>query len=169
MSIYVKEPIGRKFTGVHMLLVMIVFFGCIIAVNIIMATFAMGSWTGLVVNNSYVASQQFNRDLAAAKIQRDAGFYSELTYSKGMLHFVLMNKNAERVNLLNAHAEIGRPAFEQADRKVTLVRNKENTFTFPITLTSGVWTVKVFGYNEDQAYRRDVRLVVDENGNGRLQ
>ena len=40
---------------------MLAFFGVIIAVNVVMATLASTSWTGLVVENSYVASQEFNR------------------------------------------------------------------------------------------------------------
>ena len=46
-----------RFTGFHMLACMIVFFGVIVAVNLTMATLASQSWTGLVVKNSYVASQ----------------------------------------------------------------------------------------------------------------
>jgi nitrogen fixation protein FixH len=38
----------KEFTGRHMLLIMIAFFGVIIAVNITMAVVARQSWTGLV-------------------------------------------------------------------------------------------------------------------------
>ena len=51
----------REFTGKHMLVIMFAFFGVIIAVNLTMATFAHTSWSGLVVQNSYVAGQHFNR------------------------------------------------------------------------------------------------------------
>ena len=41
-----------RFTGYHMLAIMVAFFGVVIAVNLTMATFASRSWTGLVVENS---------------------------------------------------------------------------------------------------------------------
>ena len=49
-----------EFTGRHMAIIMVAFFGVIIAVNLTMATLASRSWTGLVVKNSYVESQKFN-------------------------------------------------------------------------------------------------------------
>lgn len=49
-----------KFTGKHMALVFVGGFGVVIAVNLVMASFAVGSFHGTVVDNSYVASQKFN-------------------------------------------------------------------------------------------------------------
>ena len=62
-----------EFTGRHMLAAMLAFFGVIIAVNITMAVFAQTSWTGFVVRNSYVASQEFNGKVAAARAQAALG------------------------------------------------------------------------------------------------
>ena len=56
---------GAVFSGRHMLLTMLAFFGVIIGVNLTMAWFARSSWTGLVVENSYVASQEFNAKMEA--------------------------------------------------------------------------------------------------------
>ena len=55
----------REFTGKHMLAIMIAFFGVVFAVNFTMVYFSRHSWTGLVVENSYVASQEFNEKTAA--------------------------------------------------------------------------------------------------------
>ena len=46
-----------EFTGYHMLGVLVLYFGTIITVNLVMARFAITTWTGLVVENTYVASQ----------------------------------------------------------------------------------------------------------------
>lgn len=67
----------RRFTGWHMLAVMIGFFGVIIAVNVTMATYASTTFGGLVVNNSYVANQQFNGWLAAAHSQDRLGWSAD--------------------------------------------------------------------------------------------
>ena len=41
----------KEFTGTHMVLLICGFFGTIIAVNLALTWFALGSWTGLVVDN----------------------------------------------------------------------------------------------------------------------
>ena len=65
----------RPFTGWHMLALMIAFFGLIIAVNVTMATYAVGTFGGEVVANSYVASQRFNGWLARARKQDRLGWH----------------------------------------------------------------------------------------------
>lgn len=74
-------PRRGEFTGKHMWLVVIAFFGTIIAVNITMAVVSATSWTGLVVENSYVASQEFDDRRAAHQAQLDAGWTSRLSYA----------------------------------------------------------------------------------------
>jgi nitrogen fixation protein FixH len=68
-----------------MLLIMLGFFGLIIGVNLTMAYLAVGSWPGLVVKNSYVASQQFNATLRDAAHQADLGWTGTLEYRDGAL------------------------------------------------------------------------------------
>ncbi|MBX4975304.1 cation transporter, partial [Rhizobium lentis] len=63
----------RGFTGLHMLLATSAFFAVVIAVNVTMAFYASSSWSGLVVENTYVASQEFNRKAAAMKAMATSG------------------------------------------------------------------------------------------------
>ena len=64
----------REFTGRHMAAVLIAGFGVVIAVNLIMATLAVGGFSGVVVENSYVASQRFNTWLGQARQQETLGW-----------------------------------------------------------------------------------------------
>lgn len=63
-----------KFTGRHMAIIMAAGFGVVIAVNLVMASFAIGGFHGVVVDNSYVASQQFNGWLSQAEKARALGW-----------------------------------------------------------------------------------------------
>ena len=72
----------RPFTGRHMAIIIISFFAVIIAVNLTMAYFARSSWTGLVVKNSYVASQSFNRDAEIARQQQALGWQMTLNVKR---------------------------------------------------------------------------------------
>ena len=60
----------RRFTGWHFTAIIIAFFGVVIAVNLTMAVFATRTFGGVVVENSYVASQKYNDWLEAAKRQQ---------------------------------------------------------------------------------------------------
>ena len=69
----------RRFTGYHMLAIMLGFFGVVITVNMVMATLASRTFGGKVVENSYVAGQQFNGWLAAARTQERLGWQTSLS------------------------------------------------------------------------------------------
>ena len=64
----------KRFTGYHMAAILIGFFGVVIAVNVVMATFAARTFGGVVVENSYVASQQFNGWLKEERAQEKLGW-----------------------------------------------------------------------------------------------
>lgn len=64
----------KTFTGRHITIILLTFFGVVIAVNLTMATFATRTFGGVVVENSYVASQNFNEWLDAAKRQDELGW-----------------------------------------------------------------------------------------------
>jgi len=68
----------RRFTGWHMLGVLLAMFGTVIAVNFVMATIAIRTFGGTVVDNSYIASQEFNRWLAQARSQKQLGWTIEV-------------------------------------------------------------------------------------------
>ncbi len=71
-----SQPIAapRRFTGRHMAAILIVFFGIVIAVNMLMARMAIATFGGTTVANSYVASQTYNHWLKAADRQAALGW-----------------------------------------------------------------------------------------------
>ncbi len=72
-----QKPQKREFTGRHMAIIMVAGFGIVIAVNLTMAAFAIGGFQGVVVENSYVASQQFNGWLDQAARSRALGWQAK--------------------------------------------------------------------------------------------
>ena len=71
----IKAP-GR-FTGRHMAAILIGFFAVVLAVNLMLARLASSTFGGVVVENSYVASQHFNRWLDAAAAERSLGWKAQ--------------------------------------------------------------------------------------------
>lgn len=64
----------KRITGWHAAAALIAFFGVVIAVNVTMAVFAVRTFGGVVVENSYVASQKYNGWLEAARKQQQLGW-----------------------------------------------------------------------------------------------
>jgi nitrogen fixation protein FixH len=61
------------FNGRHMTAILVAGFGVVIAVNVAMASLASSTFGGIVVENSYVASQDFNRWLDEAAREKALG------------------------------------------------------------------------------------------------
>ena len=69
----------RRFTGWHMAAILFAFLGVVVSVNMVMAVLATRTFGGTVVDNSYVASQEFNSWLAKARRQKASGWQTGLT------------------------------------------------------------------------------------------
>lgn len=98
---------SHAFTGRHMWLVMLGFFGTVVAVNFAMAWLAGASFSGTVVDNSYVASQQFNGWLQAARTQRQLG-WAVTPALDAQRHVVLASSRAGDVAIGLALHPLGR-------------------------------------------------------------
>ena len=64
----------KEFTGRKMAAILVAGFGVVVAVNFTMAAIASGSFSGVVVENSYVASQNYNGWLDRARAQEALGW-----------------------------------------------------------------------------------------------
>lgn len=88
-----KKPKQFKLTGWHFLAIMLCFFGTIIAVNIVFVTSALDAFSGLVVKNSYVASQLYNEKIEQAEKQKKLDWDLDLLINKDGIDFILLDKN----------------------------------------------------------------------------
>ncbi|MBP5858675.1 FixH family protein [Marivibrio halodurans] len=128
-----------RFTGWHMAGVLGLFFGTIILVNATLAIFASGTWTGLVVKNSYVASQHFNESMAAAEEQAALGWSGRLALHGNRLEFRLTDADGAPVAVERVVASLGRPAHEGADHDVLLAPLGDGAHGATDVLAPGPW------------------------------
>lgn len=157
--------IGQKgtFTGWHMLGLTASFFLLVIAVNMFMAYSAISTWTGLVVENSYVASQEFNTKQATARARDAAGWAGALVYENGALRFSLTGGDGKPVVLDGVRLEINRPIGIKGDRTLDLLPSPDGTHMAQIDLDSGVWIAEIVAKVPGAAdYEHHARLIVDK-------
>jgi nitrogen fixation protein FixH len=151
----------REFTGTHMLMVLCAFFGVTIAVNLTLAWFANASWTGLVVANSYVASQQFNKGLDAARREQERGWQAAFDLAGGRLAVDLKDKAGAPLTGLDVSVTFARPAHEGEDHAVTLVSLGDGRYEAAAPLAPGLWSAEVLVRQDgEQHLKRLYRFVV---------
>jgi len=154
----------REFTGKHMLVTLIVFFGVVIAANTVLAVVAVGSWTGLIVHNGYDASQHYNEVLADARRQQLLGWHSELAGGADGLVFKIKDSTGRPLPGLAIDAKLGRPTDDADDREVTLDDRGDGLYIADGALAAGVWNVQVNAHDSaGRHYRRIFRLFVRNN------
>jgi nitrogen fixation protein FixH len=138
MSTLRKITGADQFTGWHMIAVMVLFFGTIISVNIVMAFFATSTWTGLVVKNSYVASQHFNEVTAERRKSAELGWQAVIGYRDGALTLNL-SRDGKALSLDGVTAMVGHPATSREDRKLELASMGGGLYSAETALAPGLW------------------------------
>lgn len=131
----------RPFTGRHMAAIMVGFFTVVIAVNVFMAREASATFGGVVVENSYVASQQFNRWLAEASNERKLGLSAELgRRSDGRVTIALHGSNTARASV----AAVARhPLGRMADRTLLFTPDGDGGYLSDRALPAGRWRMRI--------------------------
>ena len=154
----------KPFTGRHMLAVMVGFFAVVIGVNVTLALFAAETWTGLVVQNAYLASQHFNEDLATARRQQALGWHSSLAYGRGILRLDVAGAKGAALPGLTVAVTLRRPTHEGEDRRLALLPAASGRYQATVDLPRGTWNAEVEATDPlGRPYRRDFRLWVGED------
>lgn len=133
------STVSKEFTGRHMWAVVGVFFGVIIAANVGMAVVASTSWTGLVVKNSYVASQEFEDKRLAQEAQQAAGWQATFSYAPGVAKLLVVDAAGEPVDLGPVTIAVNRPVGGHEDQVLEFDRSADGGYDAPLTLAAGVW------------------------------
>ncbi|MEM9140762.1 MAG: FixH family protein [Pseudomonadota bacterium] len=129
----------KELKGHHVLAIALTAFAVIITANMAMLFAATGSFPGLVVKNSYVASQGWN---ARTEAQQALGWSSEIDYADGRLTVRIRARDGAAIDGLALTARIGRPTTDTLDQSLEFQALSEG-YAAPITLNPGVWRVDI--------------------------
>lgn len=128
---------AKEITGKKVLMIAVGAFGTIIAVNVFMAYKAIGTFPGLEVKNSYVASQSFDADRAA---QEALGWQVEPTYRDGVLSFVIRDAQGLPAPIASFKALIGRTTHVRDDMTPDFDYTG-GIYSTEVTLEPGAWLI----------------------------
>lgn len=151
----------REFTGRHMLAVMIAFFGVIIGVNLTLAWFANNSWSGLIVANGYVASQEFNRSEERIRAQALLGWRAGLAHDGGTLTVTMTARDGTPLPGLALQGILRRPVTAREDVALVFKASGSGAYAAPAMLAKGQWELEVSARDpRGQSFFETYRFVV---------
>ncbi|MBN8819589.1 MAG: FixH family protein [Sphingomonas sp.] len=147
----------RTFTGRHITIILVAFFGVVMVVNFTMAYFASATFGGLVVENSYVASQKYNGWLEQAREQKALGW--SLDIARGGKDRLEARMASEGQPLTDAHivATARHPLGRLPDVTLRFRSLGDGRYESLETLPAGRWIVHL----QAQAHGREIKRIVD--------
>ena len=146
---------SRRFTGFHMLAILVAFFGTVMAVNFTMASLASSTFGGIQVQNSYVASQNFNGWLEQAERQEKLGWEVASGW-QGDGRLLVTASGPSPAAQLTAAAR--HPLGQKADMDMAFERQPDGSFVSLQELPPGRWIVRLQLTDGADEWRREDRF-----------
>ncbi len=147
------------FKGWHMAAITGSFFAVVIGVNVTLAVFAQSSWTGLVVKNSYVASQSFNQDAKIAREQQAVRWRFKLDVSTGIASVSIHDRTGQPLRGLNVRAIMQRPVNEAHDQRFKMQEMESGAYSMGSPLDAGAWIADITAEGSDHKPVRFVQRI----------
>ncbi|GAD49833.1 cytochrome c oxidase cbb3-type accessory protein CcoH [Caenibius tardaugens NBRC 16725] len=141
---------STRFTGRHMAIILILFFGTIIAVNVLMARLASSTFGGIVVENSYVASQEFNTWLDKAEAQQALGWEASTKRTPDD-HVAITLKGAPSTASVSAIAR--HPLGHAPNRPLTFTGDGNGNWVSHEKLPQGRWLLRITAQADGHTWR----------------
>lgn len=130
----------REFTGRHMAAALVGMFGVIIGVNLLMATLAVRGFSGVVVENTYVASQRFNGWLGKAREQESLGWTAKIERLPGGR---LAVATTSVPNGAEVSATLRRPLGQRETTRLIFAQVQPGRFVSRDRIAAGRWIVRL--------------------------
>ncbi|WP_066525328.1 FixH family protein [Erythrobacter sp. CCH5-A1] len=148
------RPISR-FTGKHMAAIFVGGFAIVIAVNLLMASIAVGSFHGTVVDNSYVASQNYNGWLKQAAASKALGWQA-VPHRRNDGRVVVETLAVPAGAQITGTAE--HPLGLRADTPLTFAPLGKGSWVSNQTIAPGRWRLRLAIRAGDEAWAGEAEL-----------
>ena len=152
----------------------------VIAVNIVMITYAIGTFPGLETEDAYQKGLAYNQTLAAARVQEARGWHIDVRYAprietvapaeeavgaptahEGELVVTVVDKAGKPLYGLDVTAALIRPTRAGFDTSVALQPRAAGEYRGEATLPlAGQWDVRVSARRGDEDFQATRRIMV---------
>lgn len=153
---------GKPLTGRKVFAIFAGAFAIIIGVNVFMAYSAIGTFPGLEVANSYVASQTFDDE---RKAQEALGWnVSAALDGDDTLTLNIIGPDGQPARLSGIEGMIGRTTQRHEDQELAFERNDRGVLVAPISpLDYGKWELRVAAVSANGVnFKQRIEIIVPQ-------
>ena len=149
----------KIFTGLHMAAILIAFFGVVMTVNFIMARFALSTFGGTVVDNSYVASQHYNEWLQRAEAQDRLGWAQSARLDADRYVRLNVTKDGKPLDGLTITATLMHPLGVEPARPIRFEPMLDGSLRSTTAAPQGRWRLEfsVKRGSDEARYREELK------------
>ena len=145
----------KKLTGKHVLLMLFVFFGVMLAVNFYFVYIAISSFPGEDVDNPYTQGLKYNETIASRDAQSELGWSAQigLRGASGARELLIHIEDADGfgISYLTLHAELRRTISDKEDMELDLKLLGRGDYGAPIgSMSPGKWEVRLEAYKQGE-------------------
>lgn len=134
----------KKFTGYHATAMIVAFFAVVVSVNMVMARFAVSTFSGTLVDNSYVASQKYNEWLEEARKQQAHGWTaSRVTRVQDKVAMTVLRANDTALKDAEITAIAEHPVGRTDPITLHFVQNGAGVYVSRDVLPEGRWKLRI--------------------------
>lgn len=147
----------RPLTGRKVALIACGAFGVILAVNLVLAFTAVKTFSGLVVDNSYIASQTFNE---ARDAQIALGWTANLREEENILRLQILDTEGNIIRPATLSVTLGRPTTDRDDQVIEMLETVGG-YAGAAPLAPGAWRIELRATAPDgTAFRQSHQVYV---------
>ncbi len=152
-----------ELTGRHVLMMLIAFFGIIIAVNVDFIIKAETTFRGEDEHNPYLQGLDYNETLAKRAAQSELGWQALVTAARGQgraadIRIDIQQKDGTAPRGLTLEGRLRHPSDANLDQTLIFRDAGEGHFTATLAnVTGGLWNVEVHSTSE-QPFEADRRI-----------
>lgn len=154
-----STTIARPFTGRRFAMIIVAFFAVVIAVNMLMATLASRTFSGVIVKNGYVASQDFDRWLAAGRVQAALGWTVDARIDGDRIVVSARDASGRPLDA-KAMVTLSHPIDPARVHRVALKPIAPGDYAAPHGLPPGQWEAVIRLNSGGHPYQHHARLIV---------
>ena len=138
---------SQGLTGLHVLAMLLLYFGAVIAINVAFAVAAVRTFPGEDERRSYTQGLHYNDTLATRRAQAAGGWQAEAQLGEGasgaQLVVVLLDRGDNPINDATVDGVLRRPPSQSGDRTLTFTPHGAGRYIAQLgALGAGSWDLR---------------------------
>jgi len=154
-----------RLTGWKVFFIISSFFGVIMAVNFVMAYYAIHTFSGMQTEKPYESGLAYNRAISEAKAQASRGWHVDIRMERATdgsidMNVVLNDAASQPLENLSVKAALRSPIDSKRDHLLSLIGAGHGTYNGVTSAEAGQWDVEIMAKSDGAIVYRSINRVI---------